>query len=248
MLKKTFIHIPKIGEKTERHIWKKGILSWDEFLKNSCRAGFCKRKTDNIIEHLDLSIQHLKIRNIKFFNDTMPHTELWRLYSEFKDNAVFLDIETTGLYHYCNEISIIGLYDGRKVKTFVAGKNLNDFVDEINGYKLVITFNGTLFDLPFLNAQFYDFMPPVHIDLRFFLKKLGYSGGLKTIEGRFGIRRTGDIEGLDGYSAVILWNRYKRGDTDSLKLLIEYNTADIVNLKTLMDDGFEMMEKRLLKS
>ncbi len=34
--------------------------------------------------------------DISFFKKRMPGSELWRLYDDFRDNAVFLDIETNG--------------------------------------------------------------------------------------------------------------------------------------------------------
>jgi len=35
--------------------------------------------------------------NSQYFLDILPQSENWRLYEFFKDEAVFLDIETTGL-------------------------------------------------------------------------------------------------------------------------------------------------------
>jgi len=39
----------------------------------------------------------------------------------FKDGAVYLDIETSGLYQGVDDITVIGIYDGKTVKTFVQG-------------------------------------------------------------------------------------------------------------------------------
>ena len=182
------------------------------------------------------------------FYDALPKCESWRIYDEFRDNAVFLDIETTGLSPYYDRITIVGLFDGKEAKVFIAGKNMDSFMEEIRKYSVIITYNGSLFDLPFIKAHFPDFTFPAQIDLRFLLKRLGYSGGLKQIEGRFGIARDAGIKDIDGFEAVRLWNRYRRGDNEALRLLIEYNTADIVNLKILMEKGYEMMRERLLCS
>jgi len=185
--------------------------------------------------------------DIRFFVDRLSVTDLWRVFNEFRDRAVYLDIETSGVYPGADEITVIGLYDGRNVHTFVNGGNLAEFEEVIASYDLVITFNGSSFDLPFIRQSFPSIsLPPAHIDLRFFLKRLGCKGGLKHIEKEFGISRDPEIDGMDGYDAVRLWMAYQWGDRTALDLLIQYNTADIVNLKPLMEKGYDMMKYRLL--
>ena len=115
--------------------------------------------------------------------DRLRSADLWRLFNAFKERAVYLDIETSTGYQGIDEITVIGLYDGNTVQTFVNGINLNAFEMAMASYDLVITFNGSLFDLPVIKRHFpHMALPPVHIDLRFFLRKLGYGGGLKAIE------------------------------------------------------------------
>jgi len=196
--------------------------------------------------------QNLKVslenrNNIHFFQDKLSPADIWRLFGRFKDKAVYLDIETSGLYQGVDEITVIGLYDGKTAKTFVQGINLAEFESEINTYELVITFNGAQFDLPFIRRQFPNIsLPPAHIDLRFFLKKLGYRGGLKAIEKSFGLHRASNIDGMSGYEAVLLWKAYQWGDESALDRLIQYNTADIVHLKPLMERGYQEMKTQLL--
>jgi hypothetical protein len=45
---------------------------------------------------------------------------------------------------------------------------------------------------------------------------LGYRGGLKYIEKKFGISRDQEIDGMDGYDAVRLWQAYQWGDEAAL--------------------------------
>lgn len=246
MLKGSFIHIPGVGVKTEKYIWKNGFFSWDIFLKKHERLELPPKKIEKIKNHLLLSKDYLQKKDIHFFTKFLPKSELWRFYPEFKDKVAFLDIETTGLSPYYNEITLIGIFDGKEIKTYIAGKNLDSFIKEINKYSLIITYNGALFDLPFIRTKFPNFVPPPHIDLRFFLRRLDYSGGLKAVEKQLGIVRPKEIKDIDGFGATILWNRYTRGDINSLKLLIEYNVADIMNLKILMEKGYKMMQKKLL--
>ncbi len=165
----------------------------------------------------------------------------------FRERAAYLDIETSGMYPGADEITVIGIYDGYNVYTFVSGRNMSEFEQAIASYDIVITFNGSSFDLPFIRESFPGIsLPPAHIDLRFLLRRLGYRGGLKYIEKRFGISRDQEIDGMDGYEAVRLWQAYQWGDETALDLLIRYNTADIVNLKPLMEKGHDMMKGRLV--
>jgi len=246
MLRNSFIHIPGVGPKTEKYIWNRGIFSWKDFLSKSKNLGLSTEKTEQIKKYLALSTDNLTKENILFFRDSLPKSEFWRVYPEFKDKVAFLDIETTGLSPYYNEITLIGIFDGKNIKTYIADNNLKSFTKDINKYSLIVTYNGALFDLPFIKAKFPNFNHHPHIDLRFFLKRLGFSGGLKMVEKQLGIERPRDIRDIDGFGATILWHRYTRGDIHSLKLLIEYNMADIVNLKVLMEKGYNLMQKRLL--
>jgi hypothetical protein len=246
MLKSSFIHIPGIGPVTESYLWGTGVFSWEDFVVHYDRLKLPSLKKEKIRNHLALSSAHLQKRNIHFFADTLPKSEMWRVYPEFKDRVAFLDIETTGLSPYYNDITLIGIFDGKDAKTYIAGKNLDGFVADINKYDLMVTFNGSIFDAPFIASKFPEFVTPPQIDLRFFLKRLGYSGGLKSVERQLGIMRSSELKDVDGYYAVILWNRYIRGDANALKLLIEYNVADVINLKTLMEEGYRMMQDKLI--
>ena len=51
---------------------------------------------------------------------------------------------------------------------------------------------------------------------------------------------------MSGYDAVLLWRDYQWGNQEALDRLIQYNTADIVNLESLMEWSYEAMKKRLL--
>ena len=244
MLERTFIHIPGIGPKTEQHLWQQDILTWNHYLENKrallspARDAFVRRNIEASLENRD---------NIHFFVERFLPGELWRIFGAFKQGAVYLDIETSGLCGEVDEITVIGIYDGEQIKTFIQGINLDAFEAEITSYDLVITFNGAQFDLPFIRRQFPNIcLPPAHIDLRFFLRKLGYCGGLKAIERAYGLVRGPDIDGMDGFEAVLLWRAYQGGDRSALERLIQYNTADIVHLKPLMERGYEEMKAQML--
>jgi uncharacterized protein YprB with RNaseH-like and TPR domain len=245
MLEHTFIHIPGVGPKNERMLWDKGITTWYRFLEEK-RGVFSPGRDGMIREFLLRSVEHR--RDIRFFRDLLPKGEMWRLFKTFQQRSVYLDIETDGGYEGVHEITLIGIYDGERVQTFINGKNLQEFECVIADYDLVITFNGSLFDLPIIRSFFPGIsLPTAHIDLRFVLAKLGYKGGLKHVEQRLGICRDPEIDGLNGYDAVLLWRAYEWGDAPSLDRLIRYNTADIMNLEPLMEMAYSALKEKLLK-
>ncbi|MFB0520441.1 MAG: ribonuclease H-like domain-containing protein, partial [Desulfatiglandales bacterium] len=151
MLEHTFIHIPGIGPKTEQHLWRHGILTWKHFLSNK-KTPLPRDRDAFIRKNLEASLENRD--NIHFFINRLSSSHLWRIFHSFKDKAVYLDIETSGLCRGVDEITIIGLYNGHTVKTFVRGANLSEFESEIISYEVAITFNGSQFDLPFIRRQF----------------------------------------------------------------------------------------------
>ncbi len=181
-----------------------------------------------------------------FFRGRLPSRETWRLYPEFAEWALFLDIETTGLSPDYDQVTLIGGLSGGRLALFVAGINLDQFPAYVRQFPLLVTFNGSLFDVPFLRAHFPGArLDQAHIDLRFPLASLGYRGGLKAIERRLGIGRDAAIQGVDGFEAVWLWNRYRRGDRQALRKLILYNLTDVVNMVELMETTIRLKHPQL---
>lgn len=243
MLEHTFIHIQGIGEKTEKAIWYRGIHTWADFLK--CPKVLSRSKDRFIREELEKSITNRK--EIGYFLERLPSAELWRLYSSFKNRLVYLDIETCGGYMGVDEITVIGMYDGSTMRSFVSGMDLGDFERAISDFDVMVTFNGTCFDVPFIRRFFPNItLPSAHVDLRYALRKLGYRGGLKKIEKQTGMIRPSEIDGLNGYDAVRLWRAYECGDSHALDVLLEYNKADVMNLAVLMEMANEELKARIL--
>jgi len=149
--------------------------------------------------------------------------------------VAFVDIETTGLSRYSDEITLIGIYDGEEQHLFIKGKNLHDARQKLREFDIIVTFNGKQFDLPFIEHHFCEKYDCEHLDLRFMLKEFGLKGGLKAIEKELGINRPEEVADVDGREAVRLWRRYISGDQKALGLLVKYNREDVVNLKTLLE-------------
>ncbi len=180
------------------------------------------------------SVHHLREGDPRFFEAQLPSDQLWRLFPEFRDDVAYLDIETTGLSPWGAHITTVALFDGQAVRHYVHGQNLERFKEDVEKYKVLVTYNGRCFDLPFIRRDLGIPMRHVHLDLRYILRSLGYKGGLKGCERQLGIQR-GELEGVDGYFAVLLWEEYaRRGNTRALETLLAYNIQDVVSLETLM--------------
>jgi uncharacterized protein YprB with RNaseH-like and TPR domain len=243
MLKNTFLHIPGLGVKSEQRIWSSGIHSWDDLLKEDFSC-FSQKRTDIFKRGIEESLEHLSGNNPNYFGDRLPSNQSWRIFPEFRESIAYLDIETTGLDFCFHEITTIALYDGKSIFSYVQGQNLAQFREDIGKYKVIVTYNGKCFDIPFLAASLGLRIPQVHIDLRYLLRSLGYTGGLKGCERKAGIDR-GELEGIDGFFAVLLWNYYQReNDQRALETLLAYNIQDVVNLETLMVLSYNLKLKK----
>ena len=117
---------------------------------------------------------------------------------------------------------------------------------EIKQYSLIVTFNGKRFDLPFIRRTLGRFPEyQAHIDLLYPLRKLGYRGGLKSIEVQLGLEREGALKEANGFLAVLLWAEYQRGNKAALDTLVRYNLEDVVNLQHLADVAYNEAVTRL---
>lgn len=239
MLRNTFVHIPGIGAKTEERLWEVGITDWDAF-GSAGHNGLSSARKAFIHSCLDESEEHLRCGEPGFFAKWLHPRFHWRMFAEFRHVTAYLDIETTGMSATYDSVTVIGLYDGDSVLCYVKDQNLDDFRDQINKYKVIVTYNGKCFDIPFIRKAMGLSIDHAHIDLRFVLAGLGYSGGLKGCERQAGISR-GEVAGLDGYDAVLLWNLYRMtGDASTLETLLAYNIQDVVNLETLMVTAYNL--------
>jgi uncharacterized protein YprB with RNaseH-like and TPR domain len=245
LLPHTFVHAPGVGYVTERRIWRQAP-TWDAFLSREERIRIPARLRASLSRMVGESRRRLAARDHRFFAAWLPTPERWRAYGDFRGDAAYLDIETTGLNWSGDLITLVGLSDGRRFRTYVRGVDLDELPADLRRHKVLVTFNGTHFDLPILRNAFPTLPPMLHIDLQYPLRRLGHRGGLKRIERRLGLERPDDVRGYTGSDAVKLWRRYERGDEEGLDALIEYNRQDVENLRPLMDYAYESLRARCL--
>ena len=222
------------------------MLSWRDFLSDPNRAGLSPRMTERLACTLTESHDHLTAANHCFFSSRLPRPEHWRAYPEFAHRIAYLDIETTGLEE-ASEITMIGVYDGRRVRTYIKGEDLQEFEADCQQYGMFVTFFGSCFDLPFLRRRFPSLaFDQLHADLCWGLRRLGLTGGLKHIEAALDIPRSPETQGLDGWDAVRLWREWEAGSREALALLKRYNEEDVRNLETLMQHAYRELRARLV--
>lgn len=235
MLKSTFQHLKGIGKKSERDLWKRGFTTWERYDASSPKQ-YCLFGASATDSQLRESMAAYERGDMGFFAKLLPTAEYYRIALEFPNDVLFLDIETTGLSIYYDIITIVGWSIGKSYDVYINGQNDTRLRIALANAKVIVTFNGTMFDLRFIEKYLGSIaIPPVHIDLRFFAKRVGLSGGQKAIETKIGFKRASGIRTMLGEAAPILWHKYRRGDLDALKRLIEYNHADIEGMKWIFD-------------
>lgn len=234
MIRNTFIILDGIGQRLEKRLWREGVLTWNQFLDTKCPSFITPFRKGFFDKTLFSAHTELSEGNAAYFAHTLKSNEHWRLYDVFKGNAVCLDIETNSLSPTSGGyVTVVGMYDGQAYKCFIRGENLtaDALNEELSKYKYLITFYGSVFDIPFLRVYFRRLRFGIpHFDLCFGARRLGLRGGLKKLEQHFEIQRQDEVKGMDGYDAVLLWQEAEKGNSRALDLLILYNKEDTVNL------------------
>ena len=233
-IKSTFLHLNKIGYKTERELWAKKIFNWNDYQKAYENDNLFFDETSSVFYD---SLQAFTTKDVDFFASRLPKNEYYRLALTFPEDVMFLDIETTGLSQYYDHITMIGWSIGQQYDFYIHGINKeNKFIDALSKAKIIVTFNGSIFDVPFIKKNFSQIkVPECHIDLRFLSKKVGLSGGQKVIEEQIGFKRIKSLQNTDGFVATVLWDEYKWGKKAALEKLIAYNHSDVEGMKAILD-------------
>ncbi len=247
MLTSSFVLLDGIGLKRESTLWVNGLETWDDFIAEPSVKGIPGDKKNAMDSQLMTAKARLREGDSAFFANRLVRREQWRCLREFGNSVGFVDIETTGISS-SSPITVVGVYDGKRVHTLVKGLDLNRANLEaiLSSVSLIVTFNGSSFDLPMIEHNFPGTVPRVpHVDLKHVLRRLELTGGLKAIEREMGIERDRRVEYMTGQDAVYLWKLWeKQGSRNALDLLIEYNSADCANLKILAEHAYKSLKSR----
>lgn len=232
MLNNSFLHIPGFTIYEEEELWASGVTTWAQAINSD-------RLDSKQVRFLERSTQALNERDSIFFNERFTARERWRLLPDFENEIAFLDIETTGLWKDAY-ITMCGILDATGFNAYVRGDNLDDLVSILDEYKLVVTFNGISFDIPWLKKELGPILnDTAHVDLMHILRNVGLIGGLKKIERICGLDRGDDLSLLSGRDAVSLWNMAQEGEPHALETLIRYNSEDVSSLPILTEVAYK---------
>ena len=223
MLTHSFIFAPGITEEQERNLWSRGVLDWDTLRKYPGEAADAigEARSKKLINAVNDAEQAWHKGDTQWFKQHWPEQQTWRLWKGYCDakQQALVDIETTGRTPGFDQITVIGLSDGTNERAFVADRAiqpdepLGDFIEAIKPFRLLVTFNGIGFDVPFIEKSFraehFTFNTP-HIDLMLVARSFGMKGGLKDMEKQAGIARDGDIADMRGNEAIILWGQMEK--------------------------------------
>ena len=249
MLSNSFIFLDGVGAARERALWHTGVDTWDGFLNRDRIRGISPERKSCADAVLREASDRLREGDAGHFASLLETKDHWRCYEEFRDRAIYLDIETTGTSRRA-AITLVGVYDGKRMHSLVDGLNLNqDSLRALLSHAgIIVTFNGASFDLPVIEASFPGSIPAVpHLDLKHLLRRLGCVGGLKAIEREMGVKRDLRIQYLTGQDAVYLWRLWrKRGAWNALEALKDYNSEDCVNLRAIADSACGEMKAGLM--
>lgn len=225
-------------------------MTWDDFLRASTIPGMPRIRKTEIDRQLERFKYHLERKDSNFFASKLPTSLHWLCFRHFEANAVFLDIETSGMGQAY--ITIVGCADKQGYQSWIREINLTShkLKEFLAPYKMVVSFYGSGFDIPFMRREFpgLPLYSLPHFDLCLCGKKIGLHGGLKKVEKTLGISRPQDISGMSGYQAVLLWQEYQmQNKQQALEQLLRYNREDTCNLVELAELIYTELEKDYLK-
>lgn len=166
-------------------------------------------------------------------------------------NDAYLDIETTGLSRFYDDITVFGVYlvngnESRMVQLVGEEVTKDNLLETLEGVHTIYTYNGSRFDLPFIRAFLGVDLAEIyqHNDLMYDCWRRYLYGGFKAVEQQLGIPR--QLKGIGGAEAVMLWWRYQNcGDLNALALLLQYNREDVLNLKALRERLIERFTQEI---
>lgn len=229
MISASFRHIGGVGPLRERQLWLMGVSQWSRLPATG--MALSPRLDGKLRAGVALSQERFAAGDVDFFARALPQTEHWRLLPWVLPAAGFLDIEAAQ-----DRVSVIGVLDREGIASLREPSQLQE---RARGWKALITFNGTAFDLPVLRRALPSWKPPLaHIDLRHVYQRLRERGGLKALEPRCGLFRPPHLARLTGADAVALWQ------ARDWRRLTEYNLYDVFHLLPLAELGYNRLLKR----
>lgn len=217
-----------VSPEAELRLRRKGVLSCSRLAAEAARH-FSPAHAERIRASFAQMRAAASCGLADWFVNHLPAGHKVRAILQFLPDVTFYDIETDGVSTAAKTTCISTLQDGR-LKTFVRGRDLDDFLDVWSKTKILVGFNSKRFDTPCVCKTFGLSGVPAQVDLMDEARRYGFRHGLKSIEKEIAFERR-NTEGSGGKDAIRLWNEYAlTGSTGALERLIAYNRDDVRSL------------------
>ena len=234
MIRQALLHFRGLGPARIAALEAQGVRTWDDIVDKSSRLPEALR--DDLVREATALIEAHEQGRIGYLVERLHPADHWRILDEYLESAAFFDIETTGLESDA-AISVICCYANRRIESFVEYVNLDDFLAFLEDVSLLVSFNGSTFDVPrVLDAFHIPELPCPHLDLRWICRRQGHVGGLKQVTRRLGIERPREVAAMSGEDAVDLsWRWLLQRDETAKRELVRYCSADVMLLRRLSE-------------
>jgi uncharacterized protein YprB with RNaseH-like and TPR domain len=245
LISSTWQHVYGIGPQRESQLISAGFINWECALSAPEKLPLNEPFKSRLLRETEQSIKAYSEGDLKWLLKKFPTRDHHKILWEYRNDITYFDIETTGFGGPDSEISVIVALHKGQVFEFISGQNLNDFAELLLDVRLLCSFNGSSFDVPFvLNTFRIPELPCAHIDLRWVCYYAGLEGGLKSIEKQLGFNRPDSIAGIDGYLAVLLWQDYQQNHSEqSLHQLVEYCREDVLMMPAICTSLFDKTQE-----
>lgn len=232
MITEALLHCAGIGPARLTQLHERDIRTWADVL--DAQDSLAGARWRRLAEESRRCLAALDAGEIRYFTNRFAPQDKWRILSHFLDQASYFDIETVGLEHDA-AITVISCWHDGRLYNFVEHENLDEFLELLDEIRLLVSFNGSSFDVPRILDTFHiPELPCAHLDMRWTCFHQGLIGGLKEIADRAGIIRPEDLQSADGELAVRLWSAWRNCQNGAARqLLIRYCASDVLMLVML---------------
>ena len=116
LLRRSFQILPGISAAKEAMLRSEGLQDWNDLLLRTPAQLHLFRKGGSALRcAVEASEQALENRDVEFFTERLPKREYYRIAASFPERCVFLDIESTGLSRYYDQVTLVGWVRGAQL-------------------------------------------------------------------------------------------------------------------------------------
>ena len=152
MIRRCFRIFHGIGPGRERAVHAAGIADWQAFLDAGHVPGLSEPRRAALRRQVRRWAAALAEGDTGFFVRNLPLRDHWMLFEALGEAVRHLDIETTGLSARRHDVTMVGVFDGKRYQALVRGQGLTEraLAEALRGCTLLVTYFGSQFDVPFL--------------------------------------------------------------------------------------------------